>query len=103
MGIARRVAERGGDAGFELVGDVMLEALGLGVDLVPLVAERFGQIELQQAVVADDAQGDLFAGGGQRHVAVARVLHQPQLVQALDHIGHRGTGEAPAPRPGAAW
>ena len=71
----------------------MLEAFRLRVHLVPLVSERFGQVQLQQPVVADDAQGHLLAGGGERHVAVARVPHQPQVVQALDHIGHRGTGQ----------
>jgi hypothetical protein len=45
-------------------------------------------------VVADDAQGHLLAGGGERHVAIARVPHQPQVVQTLDHIGHRGTGQS---------
>jgi hypothetical protein len=39
MRITRRVAKRGGDAGFELIRDVMLEAFRFRVHLVPLVSE----------------------------------------------------------------
>ncbi len=43
----------------------MLELLGLGIDLVPLVAQRLGQVQLDQPVVADDFESDLLPSRGE--------------------------------------
>jgi hypothetical protein len=40
----------------ELLGEDVLEHLGLGVDAVPRHVERLGEVELEQAVVADDLE-----------------------------------------------
>ena len=66
----------------------MLQPLRLVVHLIPAVAERLDQVALQQAMVADHFQGDPFAGLGQLHAPVALVLHQPELAETLDHVGH---------------
>ena len=52
-GSTRRVAELGGDQLLELLGEDVLEHLGLGVHAIPRHAERLGEVELEQAVVAD--------------------------------------------------
>ena len=51
--VVGRVAELRRDQLRELRGDGVLEHLGLLVDAVPRHAERLGQVELEQAVVAD--------------------------------------------------
>ena len=56
--VVRRVAELGGDQLLELLGEDVLEHLGLGVHAVPGHAERLGQVELEQAVVAQDLERD---------------------------------------------
>ena len=50
------MAERGVDARLERLGEVVLEPLGLGMHLVPGKAERLHEVELEQAVVADDLE-----------------------------------------------
>ena len=59
--VALREAERRVDARLDLLGEVVLEAVGLGVHLVPAEAERLHQVELEQAVVADDLERDALA------------------------------------------
>ena len=56
--VVRRVAELRGDQLLELLGEHVLEHLGLVVHAVPRHAERLGQVELEQAVVADDLERD---------------------------------------------
>ena len=60
-------------------GDDVLKALGFVVNLIPAVAERFNQEQLNQAVVANDLQGDSLALIGERDPAVGLVLQQIQL------------------------
>ena len=48
----------------ELLGDVVLEHLGLGVDAVLGHAERLGEVGLDQAVVADHLERDPLAARG---------------------------------------
>ena len=52
MRVVRRVAELGRDQLLELLGEDVLEHLGLVVHAVPGHAERLGEVELEQAVVA---------------------------------------------------
>ena len=53
MGIERGLAELRRDQLLELLGDVMLQDLGLLVNPVPGHLQDLGQEELEQAVVAD--------------------------------------------------
>ena len=46
--VVRREAERTVDAGLELLGDDVLEAVGFVVDVVDVHAERLGEIQLEQ-------------------------------------------------------
>ena len=94
--IARRMAERRVDARLERLGEVVLEPLGLGMHLVPREPERLHQVELEQAVVADDLERRLRARVGQRDAVVRLVAHESHAREALDHRGRRGGGHAEA-------
>ena len=76
MRIPVGVAELGGDQLLQLLGDVVLEHLGLLVDAVPGHPEHLGQKELEQAVVADHLQGDLLPAPGEANAVVGGVLDQ---------------------------
>ena len=51
MRIVAGLAQFGGDQRLELLGDVVLEHLGLGMDHVVGHAQRLGEVGLDQAVV----------------------------------------------------
>ena len=85
-----RVAELLGDPPLELLRDVVLEHLGLVVDAIPRHLERLGEEGLDQPVVADHLERDALAGRGQGDAVVGLVAHEPQLVEPLEHRGHRG-------------
>ncbi len=70
MAVVGRVAEDLRDGVLDVLGDGVLQDLGLVVDPVPGDAERVVQVQLQQAVVPDDLQGDLGAAVGQLHALV---------------------------------
>ena len=100
------VAERGGDALLELLGDVVLEHLGLVVDAIPGHAERVGEEGLEQAVMADHLEGDALTGLGQLDPVVRLVADQSEGVHALQHrrdrsrryvepLGQRGRADRP--------
>ena len=77
-----RVAEQGRDPVLELVGQNVLEDLGLLVHLVPRHAEGLGEIGLEEAVMADHLEGDLAAGIGELDAPVGSVLdetHRPSF------------------------
>ena len=59
----RRKAQRLVDPRLELVGEVVLEPLGLLVDRIDPEPERLGELLLEQPMVADDLDGRPFAGG----------------------------------------
>ena len=61
MRVVRREAELLVDPRLELLGDHVLESVGLVVHRVDGDAERLGQVLLEQAVVADDLERDLRA------------------------------------------
>ena len=66
MRVVRRVAERLVDPGLELLGEDVLEPVGLGVHLVDGDPERLGEVELEQPVVADHLERHPLAVGGER-------------------------------------
>ena len=71
--IERGVAELGRDQLLELLGEGVLEHLGLGVDPVPRHVERLGEVELEQPVVADHLEREALAGLGELDAVVGRV------------------------------
>ena len=62
MRVVGRVAERAVDPRLELLRDRVLEPVGLVVDVVDVHAERLGEVELEQPVVADHLERDPLAG-----------------------------------------
>ena len=66
MRIVRREAERLVDARLELLGDRVLEPVGLVVHVVDVDAERLREVELEQPVVADHLERDALAGRRER-------------------------------------
>ena len=77
------MAEGGVDARLERLREVVLEALGLGVHLVPGEPERLHQVELEQAVVADDLERGLRPGLRERDAVVRLVAHEPTPASRL--------------------
>src|SRR5579863_485377 len=94
VGVHRRVAELGRDQLLELVGEDVLEHLGLGVNAIPGHAERIGEEALEEAVVADHLERHAPPGGGQAHPAVGLVRDEAQLVELLEHRRHRAGCDA---------
>ena len=84
------VAEPRGDAGFEPLGQRVLERLGLVVHLVERHAQRPVEKQFEQAVVPQHLQRHPLALGGQPGALVRRVRHQPLLGQLTQHTGHAG-------------
>ena len=69
----------------------MLEPVGLVVDGVDVEAERLGEVELEQPVVADHLDRDALARVGQPRAAVGLVLEQVERRELLHHRrGRRG-------------
>ena len=94
MRIALREAERSVDARLDLLGQVVLEAIRLGVHLVPAEAERLHQVQLEQPVVPDDLERDALARDRERRPVVALVLDEAEARQALQHAGRGGRADA---------
>ena len=72
----------------------MLEHLRLRVDPVPWHAENISEEELDEAVMADDLEGDPLALGGQARAVVGLVLDDALVCQPLQHPGRRGGRDA---------
>ena len=94
--VVRRVAELGRDARLEVLGEHVLERLGLLVHAVPRHAELLGEVELEQPVVAQHLERDALAVGRQLHAVVRHVLDQPALGELLDHRRRRRRRDAEA-------
>src|SRR5262249_17768299 len=89
--VVRRKAEGPVDPGFELLGDHVLEAVSLVVDVVDVQAQGLRQVQLEQAVVPDYLECDPLARRTQARAAVFLVLEQIERRQLLHHRG-RGRG-----------
>ena len=90
----RRLAELGRDQLLQLLGDVVLEHLGLRVHAVPGHSQDLGQEELDQPVVADHLEGDPLALRRQARAVIRLVLDHPLVRQALEHRGRRRRRDA---------
>ena len=80
--VVRRISERVVDPRLELLGQRVLEAVGLGVHLVEAEAERLREVLLEQPVVPDHLERDPLAGRRQLDAAVRRVLRETQPPRA---------------------
>src|SRR3954471_2553278 len=89
VGVAIRLPQLGIDAGFEALGDEVLQALGLIVQLVYFVVEHAIEEGLDQAVVPDDFECSAATGGRQAPPAMPLAFDQWVLrgSQLLQHIG----------------
>ena len=83
------VAELRGDQLLELLGEHVLEHLGLGVNAIPRHPEALHQVQLEQPVVPNHLERHAPSRVGQRHPAVGDVLHVPELAHPLDHRRRR--------------
>ena len=83
-----RPAEELEDASLHGLGDHVLEALGLLMDLVPAVAEHLDQEHLEQPVMAHELERDLSAFACQLLAAIPVVLDQSLGIQSGDHLAH---------------
>ena len=88
MRIAVGMAQVFVDAGHQAVGNGVLQVFRFLMHFVPGEAQGVGEIEFQQAVVADDADRHLFALLGEADPLMRRVLHQPRFGQPLKHQRH---------------
>ena len=57
--------------------DDVLHLLGVFVDLVPVHAHDLDEEQLDQAMTAEHARGEFFAGARQPHAVVGLVGHEP--------------------------
>ena len=85
MGIDRGVPELGRDQLLEILGEHVLEHLGLGVNPIPGHPQRIGQKALDQPVMADHLQRQAPAIGGEAHAPVGDMGREAQLVELLEH------------------
>jgi hypothetical protein len=92
--VVRRVAELGGDARLEVLGDHVLERLGLVVHAVPRHAEVLGEVELEQAVVAQHLERDALALVGQLHARGRARARRGRSRRALQHRRRRRRRDA---------
>ena len=87
VGIGRGVFEQGIDAGEEFFGDDVFEFLGFGVDFGPIEADGFDEEEFDEAVAADDVEGELFASGGEAYATARLIGDEAGIGEGLDHGG----------------
>ena len=93
MGASRGVPQDLHQPVLDFVRDDMLPAVGLGVDLMPWQPDDVGQQPLGQAVLADDAGGELAAGRGQGEGA-APDLDVALFPETVHHLRNGGGGVA---------
>jgi hypothetical protein len=71
----------------------VLEVFGLVVDFGPVEAEDFDEEELEEAVAAEDVEGELFAGLGEADTGAGLVVDEVGLGEGLDHGGEGSGGD----------
>ena len=86
VGVAGGIAEPGGDQLLEFFGQDVLEHLRLLVHAVPGDAKALGEVELEQAVMAQNLERDPPAIFGQRDAVIRLMLDEPELMGLLAPI-----------------
>ena len=96
VGVEAGVAEFGGDALLESLGDEMLEALGFVVDLFEGVIEDLEEKGFKETMVAENFEGAFAAGRGETHTAMQLVVdgRAGGAGEFLQHVGDGGGGDA---------
>ena len=85
VGIHPRIPQRVGHSLNQVVGDGMLQALGLVMHRVPGVAQVRYQVGLDEAVTAQHPERHALAIGRQLDSSIAFVLQKTLLREPLDH------------------
>ena len=89
--VVRRVAERAVDPRLELVGEHVLEPVGLRMDGLDRDPERLRQIQLEEPVMADDLERDSLSRRSEIDAAVGTCSARPSAASfftiALDRCG----------------
>ena len=93
VGIVSGVSELARDHLLELLGEDVLQDLGLLVHAVPRDPQALNEVQLEQPVMAHHLERDPSAGVGQRHAVVGLVLDESELAEALDHPRGGGGGD----------
>ena len=87
VGARRRAVEGDEEPVLDLLGQVVFEAAGEAVGLVPGVAEHVGEEALDDAVAADRGDRDAAADLGELDAAVGLVVDEAPVGEALDRGG----------------
>ena len=83
------VRHPGRDAAFELLGYRVLQAVGLLMHVLPVVAQELDEETFDQAVVTHHFQREALTFRHEAHALVALIVHQATRVQPLDRHGDR--------------
>src|SRR6267154_2748735 len=92
VGTGAGLAQLGQEFGFEIGGDVVLEALGFVVNFPPFHAEEFGQHAFDEVVAEREFAGDLASGGGEAQVSVGLNADQAIFFKTTHRHGDRRSG-----------
>ena len=76
----------------DFVADGMFEFLGFGVNFAPVQAQHFHQEKFDEAMSAQNVQGELLAAARQARAAARFVFDEPGFSERFDHAGGR-TGD----------
>ena len=79
---------------FELLGEHVLEHLGLGVDPIPGHPQLLGEEQLDQPVMAQNLEREAATVGGQADTVVGLVFDQAELGQLAHHPRDRAGSDA---------
>ena len=96
MRAGRRTVERDEQPVLDLLGELVLEALGQPVGFVPGVAEQVGQEALDDPVTPDGVDRGPATRRRERHTPIGRVVDQIPVGEALHRCGD-GAGAHPEP------
>jgi hypothetical protein len=77
----------------DFFGDGVFEVLGLLVDFGPVEAEDFHEEEFDEAVPAEDVEGELLACVGEPDAGAGLVIDEVGLGECLDHGGGGAGGD----------
>ena len=94
MRVDRRVAQPSGDQLLELLGQHVLEDLGLLVHPIPGHPELLGEKQLEQTVMAQHLERDAAALRREPHAVVGLVLDQPHVGELAQHRRNRPRRDA---------